>query len=148
VKIDDRIEAMVREGLQSAVRRDAERLDRAMRAFPDEAARVAGAQLLMAISAYTLVDLYGGQRPTDEQVEALAAKVAQTEDWSHLLAGDIAGFMRLVLGDQSAQLDPVAAGILAFVVTGSVLIGRPMPEGKHWFNYLDQVEAALEAESK
>jgi hypothetical protein len=147
VKIDDRIEAMVREGLQSAVRRDVDRLDRAMKAFPDEASRAAAAHLMMSISAYVMTDLYGGKPPTDDQVRALAAKVAETEDWSNLPANEVAEFMRLVLGDQSIQLDPVSAGLLAFVVTASLLIGRPMPEGKHWFNYLDQVEAALELQS-
>ena len=144
MRIDERVEPVVREGLQAAVRRDVDRLDRAMKAFPDETSRVAGAQLLMAVSAYVLVDLYGGQRPTDDQIQALASKVAENEEWSNLAPGDVAGFLRLVLGNQAKQIDPVTAGLLAFVVTASLLIGRPVPEGKHWFNYLDQVEAALE----
>ena len=147
MKIDDRVEALVREGLQSAVRRDVDRLDRAMRAIPDEVARVAAAQLLVAISSYVLRDLYRGQSPTDEQMQALAAKVADTEDWSNLPADQIAEFMFVARGDQSRKLDHASAGLLAFVVTASLLIGRPIPDGTHWFNYLDQVEAALELES-
>jgi hypothetical protein len=147
MKIDDRIEALVRDALHSAVKHDIDGLDTSLKAFRDEASRRAAIQLLMAIGAYVILDLYGGQRPTDEQVRALATQVADTDgDWSGLGAGEVATFLRLVLGDESARVDPDAGAFMAFVVTARLLAGHPMPEGKWWFNYLDQVEATLEAQ--
>jgi hypothetical protein len=145
MKIDDRVEPLAREGLQAAVRKDEDRFDRALKAFPDDASRRAAVELLIAICGYVVLDLYGGQRPNDEQVRALALQVAQTEGWVELTADEVADFLRLVLGEQAREIEPETGAVLVFVVTASLLAGRPTPEGKYWFNYLDQVEAALEA---
>lgn len=101
--------------------------------------------MLIAICGFVVVDLHGGKRPTDEQVRALAAQVAQTESWVELSADEVADFLHLVLGEPAREIEVDTGAVMVFVVTASVLAGRPVPEGQYWFNYLDQVEAALEA---
>lgn len=147
MKIDDRIEALVREALDAAVKRDIDRLDASVKAFKDEASRRAAAQLLVTVCGYVVVDIYEGHKPSGEQIRALAEQVAaQDGEWSTLAADEIVAFLHAVLGDQTAEpLDPDAGVMMMFVVTASLLAGRPMPDGKWWYNYLDQVEAAIEA---
>lgn len=146
MKIDGRVEPLVRDALHNAIKHDIDGLDTSLKAFRDETSRRAAIQLSIAVCAYVVLDLYGGQSPSDEQIQALATQVADSEsEWSGLDVAEIATFLRLVLGMESAQVDPDAGVLMAFVVTARLLAGRPMPEGKWWFNYLDQVEAALEA---
>lgn len=149
MKIDEHVESLVRDALHGAVKRDIDRLDASLKAFHDKASRRAATGLLMAVSAYVVLDLYGGQRPSDEQLRALADKVAEEESWSNLTAEEINTYLHTVLGDKTEPpLDPDAGVLMIFIVTGSLLSGRPKPEGQWWFNYLDQVEAALEKASE
>lgn len=146
MKIDDKVEPLVRDALHGAIKHDIDRLDTSLKAFRDEASRRKATQLLVAVCGYVLVDLYGGQKPNDEQIQALAEQVTRSEGgWSGLDdPSEIAAFIRLALGDGSQHVEPDAGVLMIFVVTARLLAGRPMPEGKWWFNYLDQVEAALE----
>lgn len=147
MKIDERVEPLIRDALHSAVKRDIDRLDTSLKAFRDDASRRTATELLMAISAYVVLDLYSNQRPTGEQLDALAAKVAQEESWSDLTPEEIATYLHTVLGESTEPpLDPDAGVLMIFIVTASLLAGRPKPEGKWWFNYLDEVEGALEAQ--
>lgn len=145
MRIDDQLEPLVREVLDAAVKRDGDRLDAALDAFTDQSQQRMGLELLVAIARYVLLDLYQGQRPGDEQVHELADQIAEMESWSTLPADEIRSFLLLLLGDTSETVDPDAAVLLPFVVTATLLSSRRRPEGQHWFNYLDQVEAALEA---
>jgi hypothetical protein len=145
MKIDDRIEPLVREGLQAAVKQDDDRFDRAIKAFPDASSRHAAVELLILICQYVTFDLHGGQRPTDEQIRILAEQVAQAEAWVGLTADEVATFLRLIMGEPASEIEPHTGVVMVFVVTASLLAGKPRPEGKYWFNYLDLVEAALEA---
>lgn len=145
MKIDSRIERLVRDALHGAVKQDIDILDTALKAFPDQAARAEAARILVAVCAHVVVDLYRGERPTDDQLKALAARVGTSEAWSSLTEEEILSFLRFVMGDTAQQLDPDATVMMIFVVTGSLLSAAPRPEGQFWFNYLDRVEAAIEA---
>jgi hypothetical protein len=146
MKIDEHVESLVREALDAAVKRDGDRLDTALDAFSDESQRRSGLELVHAIARYVLLDLYQGQRPNDEQIQALAGQIAEMESWSTLPADEIRSFLLLLAGDTAKAVDPDAAVLLSFVVAAALLSSRRRPEGQWWFNYLDQVEAVLEAE--
>src|SRR5437879_1461350 len=106
MKIDEHVEPLVREVLDAAVKRDGDRLDTALNAFTDESQRRTGLDLVYAVARYALLDLYQGQRPSDEQVRGLADKLTEMESWSTLPAEDIRSFLLLLLGDTSQTIDP------------------------------------------
>ncbi|MDG4805244.1 hypothetical protein O7634_00535 [Micromonospora sp. WMMD1120] len=98
------------------------------------------------MSGFILIDLHGA-RPTPQQVNALAEEISRMEAWAAVSVGEAASFMNAVVAGQplTERFTPPNAVVLAFVVAGSLLSAKPMPEGQWWFNYLDKVEAAIEA---
>lgn len=145
MKIDMRVEPLVREALGAAIKHDIDRLDNALDAFSDESTRRDGLVLLFAIARLVLHDLYEGRNPTDDQVQDFADFIAEAVSWAALPAEEIRNFLLLLLGDGSMTVNPEMYIVLVFVVTATLLSFRRKPEGQWWFNYLDQVEAALEA---
>jgi hypothetical protein len=146
MRIDDRIEPLVRQALEGAVKRDGDRLDAALTAFPDETSRLAGLQLVVAICGMTLVELYG-DKPSADDIQALADKVAEMEGWASITSGEVSTFLTALINATPLEqaLSPERIVPLAFIVTASLLSGAPRAEGEWWFNRLDQVEAAIEA---
>lgn len=144
MKIEHRLEELVREALFAAVNRDDDRLDAALRAFPDNETRSAGLKLLAAICVYVLIDIHDGEQPTDIQIQQAAAFVAKMESWSEATSDDIAAYMRLVLGDTTAFLGPDDAVAVAFIVTASLLASRRRAESMTWLHYLDEIEKTIE----
>jgi hypothetical protein len=145
MRIDDDIESLVREALDAAVKRDANRFDAAMKAFTTDPIRRAALELAVAITAFVLLDLYGGA-PTDDQIRPLADKIAELETWSSLTSDEVRRFLTAVLSGQKLDsVVPATAVILTFVVPASLLASKPLDDGDWWFNYLDRVEAAIEA---
>jgi hypothetical protein len=145
VKIDDRVESLIRDALAAAIKKDIDRLDAAMKAIPaSDHARVG--ELLAIIGGHAVIDLHSGQRPTDERLQMLAARIAEHEqEWSGLAAEDILPYLRIITGDTAQHLDPATTVLMMFVVTASLLAGYPKPEGQWWFDYLDRIEAVIEA---
>ncbi|MCG5434621.1 hypothetical protein [Micromonospora foliorum] len=146
MKIDDRTEQRVRDTLHWVVKRDLNKFDAALKSFPDEAAQKAALALVVAVSGFVLIDLHGA-RPTPQQVDVLAEEIGRMETWASVSADEAASFMNAVVTGRplTERFTPGDVVVLAFVVAGSLLAARPMPEGEWWFNYLDKVEAAIEA---
>ncbi|KXK59781.1 hypothetical protein AWW66_22415 [Micromonospora rosaria] len=146
MRIDDRVEHLVREALHWVVKRDAESLDAALAAFVDEKTRRESLELLVAVAGFVLIDLHQG-RPNHAQVQVVAEKVAHMEAWANITSDEVAVFMNAILAGRSLAEDLRTEDVvvLAFVVAGSLLSSRELPEGQWWFDYLDQVEAAIEA---
>jgi hypothetical protein len=145
MKIDSKVEPLVREALDAAVKQDIDRLDAALDAFADDTKRRDGLALLFAISRLVLHDLNEGKNPTDEQVSDLADWIAEEEAWAGLPADEIRNFLLWLLGDDSKTVNQDMYIVLVFVVTATLLSSRRQPDGQWWFDYLDQIEAALEA---
>ncbi|OZV81156.1 hypothetical protein CA850_13565 [Micromonospora echinospora] len=146
MKIDDRVEQLVRDTLHWAVKRKPAEFGDALRAFPDEASRLSALELLVAICGYTTVDLFG-QRPSEGQVRALATDIAEGEGWSSVTIAEVADYIDAVLGGSRTldTLPPERLVPLSFVVAANLLSSKPKAPGEWWFNYLDKVEAAIEA---
>lgn len=146
MKIDEGTEQRVRDTLHWVVKRDLEKFDAALKSFPDESAQEAALALVVAVSGFVLIDIHGA-RPTPQQVDVLAEEIGRMEAWASVTSDDAALFMNAVVagGSLTERLTPEDVVVLAFVVAGSLLSARPMPEGQWWFNYLDKVEAAIEA---
>ncbi|MFF5172160.1 hypothetical protein ACFY3U_05950 [Micromonospora sp. NPDC000089] len=146
MKIDDRVEQLVRDALHPAVKNDPAAFEVALRAFPDEQARRAAVELLVAVCGFALVDLFDG-RPSDSQVQSLATEIAEMESWATVTSAETAGFLAAVVAGRPlpGTLPASSVVVLAFVVTAHLLSAKPKTDGEWWFNYLDKVEAAIEA---
>ncbi|WP_406078894.1 hypothetical protein [Micromonospora sp. NBC_00858] len=146
MKIDERVEQLVRDALHWAVKRQPVEFDEALKAFSDESTRQSAMELLVAISTFVSADICGG-RPSPGQVQELATEVAEAETWSSATSPEIETFLSTILAGRplSGVLPASSAVVLAFVVAASLLSARPKSEGEWWFNYLDKVEAAIEA---
>lgn len=146
LKIDERVEQLVRDALHWAVKRQPAEFDEALKAFSDESARRSALELLVAISAFVSTDICGG-KPSPEQIQELAVEVAEAEAWSSATSPEVEAFLGAALTGRplSGVLPAGSPVILAFVVAASLLSARPKPAGEWWFNYLDKVEAAIEA---
>jgi hypothetical protein len=147
MKIDSRVEQLVRDTLHWAVKQRPEELDAALAAFPDQATRLAALELLVAIDGFVLLDLFNGVKPNDAQLRAVAEKLAELEAWSTLSADEIDTYLTAVLtGTPLATVLPARIAVaLAFIVTASLLSSRPKQGDEWWFDYLDRVEAVIEA---
>jgi hypothetical protein len=149
VNIDDRVEALVREALDAAVKNDRDRFGAALAAIGDGETAAKAIELVLAICAYTVLDTFDGGRPTPEQIDSLAGDIATEESWAKLSKSHVAALLTNVMSGER-QLDkglpPNEALTLPFIVAANLLASNAEPEdGRWWFDYLDTVEERLEA---
>ena len=147
MKIDDRIESLVREALTAVVKRDPERLQAAIAAFPDEHALTAGYRLAAAIALYVLQDQYGRQ-PTPAEVRAVADKLVELEGWTDIQSDEVTRYLTALYG--GTRVDEVLllerAFLVSYVLAGD-LLSTCRRKTEDWWDYLDRAEAAIEASS-
>ncbi|KXK63275.1 hypothetical protein AWW66_04025 [Micromonospora rosaria] len=146
MKVDDQTEEKVRNALHWAVKRREHEFDASLATFSTRSERSTALELLIAVSRFVTSDICAGV-PSSAQVTALAAEISATESWSTVSTDEITAFLTLAARDDPA-VDGLSAEtfvVTAFVVTASLLAMRPKQEGQWWFDYLDQVESALEA---
>ncbi|WP_435123357.1 hypothetical protein [Micromonospora tulbaghiae] len=145
MRIDDRIESLVREALTAVVKSDAERLERALLAFGTDDALVEGVQLATAVSLHVLRDAYG-REPDGDEVRAVADKIVEMEDWTDVGSDEVFNFVSAASAGRRADAVLPADRIapLAFVIAGN-LLSSCCKEGEFWYNYLDRIEAQIES---
>jgi hypothetical protein len=144
--IDNQVEPLVRAVLEGAVKRDAPGFDAALRAFPSEPATRQGLELALSIIIVVLAQLYP-DGPSPEDLDALAAFVAEEEAWVGPSPAEVATFLKTLLSGKALDeaLPPVSDAVLSYVVAANLLASVSKPaEGEWWFDYLDKVEAFLE----
>jgi hypothetical protein len=147
VKIDSRVEPLVREALAALIKADADRFARALAAFGDQETGTAGSRLAVVVAFHVLLDRYGGQ-PAPEEVRALAEQVAELEDWTDLTADEIELFIGAYFAGTSVDtVMPIERAVLVSFVLAANLLASYRRDGEWWFDHLDRVEAALEAAS-
>lgn len=144
MKINSRLEPLVREALSAVVKGDRERLARALGAFPDEAAMTEGVTLAVAITVWVLHDVVG-HRPTASEVREVASKLAASEDWIEVDADEVNTALMTALdgrrADEVLPMDKVV--MLPFVIAG-YLLSAGRAKDQQWWEYLDRAEAAIE----
>lgn len=152
MEISSEVEPLVRDALNACVHKDERRLETAVKAFPDEDALLRGVQLTTAVAIAAVVDSFQGV-PTDESVRGLAKMIAEMEEWAGLNQDVIYRFLESLLGRPGAPplaqaTDPQAPVVMSFVITASLLsASNQKRESEFWYDYLDRLEAQLEAES-
>lgn len=147
MEIDDRVEPVVRAVLDAAVHHDSVRFEVALQGFADDASTRKGVELALAICAFVLFDLHDG-KPSADQVRELAEEISQQEAWMEPTADEVDAFLTaLVNGAPMKDVLPAESVIvLSYLVAANLLASSSnTDEGEWWFNYLDKVEAAIEA---
>lgn len=147
MRIDERVEPRVREALAAVVKRDPTRFEAAMAEFDRTNSVQQGVQLATAVVLAVVMDAFGG-KPTGDQVVQLAVALAGLEQWMQPTAEEISAYLNAVLKGQPATdaLTGDQVVVLSFLTAGSLLASRSeAADGKRWFNYLDRIEAAIEA---
>lgn len=147
MKIDRQVEPLVREALTAVVKRDPERLARALATFPAGEATVSGARLAMAVALYVLRD-QSGQTPTEKEIRVVAGDIAKAEDWTDVTPDEITTALNSALGGVRADsvLPMERILLLAYVIAG-YLVSSYRRDDDEWWDYLDRAEAAIEAAS-
>lgn len=146
MEIDSRVEPLVRAVLNAVVKRDAERLQAALTAFPDADKMATGYRLAAAVALYVLHDQYGRQ-PTPDEIRAVADKTAELENWTDITSNEIRDFLTAIYA-QNTTADAIMplkrAVLVSYVLTGDLLSSCRRQDEK-WWDYLDRAEAAIEA---
>lgn len=145
--IDDQVEPLVRRILDAVVKCDEDEFDAALSALSSEDVLPKALELAGAICLYALFDAYEG-RPTAEEINLVAETVAEMETWVPLTAGEVNTLLVTLMDNNQLadRFEAQTAVVYTFIVTGSILAASPkIKKGEWWFNYLDRVEAAIEA---
>ncbi|MEU7676882.1 hypothetical protein AB0C42_18965 [Micromonospora taraxaci] len=147
MRIDEQVEALVRAVLDAAVHRDAARFDSAMDALgASQEVFTAAVGLTLAVNAAVLFEVHDGL-PSAHQVDELSRTISHQEQWAGVSAEDAHAVLSAVTTGPPPRIENAAGGMTAvFVVAANLLATASRPdEGEWWFNYLDKVEAAIEA---
>jgi hypothetical protein len=147
VKIDDRIESTVRDLFNAVVKSKENDFEVTLTELPDSTSREKALELAVAVCVFVVIDTYG-RRPTQGEIHEIAQDVVEAGSWVSFTQQEIAAFLTGVLDGKplTQALGAENAFFLAFIITGILLVASPkVVEGEFWFNYLDRVEAAIEA---
>ncbi|WP_320067582.1 hypothetical protein [Micromonospora sp. RTGN7] len=145
MKISKQVEPLVRSALDAAVKRDFDRLDAALKAFPNDQAVAEAVALALSVILYVLRDLHHG-KPSKPETEAIAAEIARGEAWAQPTEGEVKTFLvKLVNGEPLAEDLPSESVIVLAFVSAASLLASCHREDEQWWDYLDRAETALEA---
>ncbi|KAB1941871.1 hypothetical protein F8271_13635 [Micromonospora sp. ALFpr18c] len=147
MKIDDQVEALVRAVLDAAVHRDSDRFDSALDALGNSPETLTKAvELTLAVNAAVMFEVHDGL-PSMQEVNELSRNVSHQEQWAEVSAADVQAVLAAVSTGNPPRVANTAGGVSAvFVIAANLLATASQPdEGEWWFNYLDKVEAAIEA---
>ncbi len=146
MKIDERIEGHVREAFSAVVGRDGDRMAAAFNGLNEKDSQQA-LGLGLTVCEFVLNDAFGDS-PSDDELLIEARDIVESESaWVDLGAPEqVAVFLRSV-----AHGDTTFAGMrgkdvlgLAFVCGGHLLATRSLEDQK-WWEYLNEIWAAVEA---
>lgn len=148
MQIDPKVEEAARDLLGYAIRGEFEQFADAIETVGEQRFLEADS-LCLRVAGYVAVDASGHEWPADAQLRHLARQLAGLEDKGYQLSeSDAYGYLaRVVLGFEpllNVFPDQAKAAVIPFFATAALLVAR-RPEGKHWWEYLDMIEQALEA---
>ena len=146
VKVDRRIEPLVREAFAACVARQASRFNDALEAISGlgDEATVDALTLATSIDLYALLAIHEGTKPDAGQIDYLVTEVTRSEVWAKLPEGNARELLQALADNRTTAL---GAGDLteAVFVVGAWLLSAFLPEGKEWADFLDEVLDAIES---
>ncbi|MEG3634021.1 hypothetical protein [Micromonospora palythoicola] len=145
MEISKRVEPLVRSALDAAVKRDFNRLDAALKVFPDDQAVKDAVALALSVTLYVLRDTHNG-KPSEQETEAVAVEIARAEPWAQATQAEVSTFLRkLVNGEPFADELPSESVIILAFVSAANLLASCHRQDEEWWDYLDRAEAAIES---
>lgn len=145
MRIDERVEAHVRQAFSAVIARDGERMVEAMRGL-DEADSQRAVGLALYVCGFVVNDIHRSGA-TDSEIHELAAQITRSESrWVNLNTAQVATLLRAAAAgdDTFGGLSHADVPGLAFVAGGH-LLGAFSYDDQAWHEYLDQIWAVLEA---
>lgn len=146
--IDERVEPLVREAIDAAVKKNLDQLHAAFSAISDRGTVTNATDLVRAVCAQVVLDTFHGQRPTYAQIDSLAGDIAFEEGWARVRKNDIATLLNnVLLGEEQVyhELSPEEEVALPFIVAANLLTENSEPSDGDWIDYLDRVESSIAA---
>lgn len=146
--IDGRVEPLVREAIDAAVKKNLDRLHAAFTEISDGGTVTSATDLVRAVCAKAVLDTFHGQRPTYAQIDSLAGDIAFEEGWARVRKNDIATLLNNALSDEEPayhELSPDEEVALPFIVAANLLTENSEPSDGDWVDYLDRVESTITA---
>lgn len=144
MKIDMKVEPVVREILTGIVKQEPERFAQAMQAVNDNESAATVLQLGVAIGTYVLYDQHDGARPTPEEIDEIADATLATYEWSTLTKEQAVETITAMVDQRQANLSPTHVLVAAPFFVAAYGLAAGADDDEWWFSYLDRVEAALE----
>jgi hypothetical protein len=147
MRIDPKIEKPARTMLSHVMRGELDDLTTTIHAVGDDTYRNVIA-LSVAVATYIAIDVSGKLWPTDAAVREIARHTAANTKGYELNESEVYDFLfRTALGAE--RLDEVFdsaedAAAIPLMATGAMLVSF-CPRDKEWFEYLDVIEAGIEA---
>lgn len=148
MKIDDKAEEVARELFGFAIRAELDDFEaKITKANVDILTKAL--QLSVAVAGAVVLHIGDGQQPSDADFRKLADTAASVEKRYELKSDEAFMYLsRVVFGGQPLDevFSPGEAATLPFLITGNLLASyRDVREGQKWWEYLDEIEAAIEA---
>jgi len=145
MKIDSRVEPLVRNTIHTAVIGDFWKLEKALQSFPDDEAAQKAIELGVSLIYVLMIDIHEGM-PSDDEIQGLAAEVARAEAWAMPTEEQVTTFLRHIMnGKPFAGVVPVEDVVILTFVVAAHLLSSCRRDDEEWWDYLDRVEAVLEA---
>jgi hypothetical protein len=147
--INPKIEAPTREMLDHAIKHQLEDLSALIVAKGDKVL-VGAVNLCTFAAAYIAIDVSGMRWPSEVVLRKIAHNASQSAARLPVTEDHIFEFLsRVALGKEMLDdvFSPGGAGVVPIYATASMLLTF-FPEGKHWFEYLDQIWNAAEVAAR
>ncbi len=147
MKIDSRIEPLVRHAFAGAIHRNPDEFEEAVRSIGsagDDTASKA-ANLALRICMYAFLDIHGGSSPDDDQVQELARSFCEMEEWASPDLESATRFLSALAKGVSLEsvLLPEQIVLLEYLLGGWLLAAFVE---KPWTDYLDDILDDLEGQ--
>ena len=145
-RVDPTVQTLVRAVLQSVVSQDAATFESSLAGIAD-AHQEPALRLVLAIDAFVLRDLHGGE-PNGAQIAAMAQSFREMEDWYQAGKLPVEDFLSgLVRPEEASDLKADESVLCAYLV-GGWLLAAYLPQDKAWWQYLNEVLDSLDGEPR
>jgi hypothetical protein len=150
--VNVRTERALRDAMGHVAHAEADQIESAIAALED-AERAEALALAVMVACYVAVDACGAEWPDDANIRQFAhglATVGTTAERLHLNENEIYAYLsRTVFGPEPLENvipeEPELTRVPVIVAQRATVVYRP--KDKHWWEYLDQVESAIEIAS-
>lgn len=145
MRVDKKVEPLMRNAIHAAVVRDLAMLNARLQKFPDDKAVQTAIELTLALVYFLMVDIHEGQ-PSEVEVRGVATEIARAEAWARPSQDEVTEFLvRLMNREQLAPVIPRENVIILAFVAAANLLSSCRRNDEEWWDYLDRAEAAIES---